>query len=253
MKRKERVMPSDPFLFLCRLGRFIFLSLLIAIPASFLQGQSQTLTQGQRRIEIVLEKRSENRWVAVEPALVFPSGDYLRFRIKSNFSGFLYVVNFSTENKYSLLFPTEETGIENHIEIEKEYLIPATPGGFRITGPAGHEIVYWLISPVELHQPEKFAHFNYTQLPPPPEKGKLPANLIPRCDDQMFRARGECIDVTAGLQKVEDPSSLPENISGIQNLNARGLEFSRQQNQAVVTTPDSGTAPIIFEFHLAHR
>ncbi len=246
-------MPKGWLPFSRRRGWFLFLFFVTACLTSFLHGQSQTISQGPRRIEIMLEKHAESRWVAVEPALVFPSGNHLRFRIKANFAGFLYVVNLSTGQKYSLLFPTEETGTENRIEADKEYLIPATQGGFRITGPAGHEIVYWLISPVELQQPEQFARLNYKPLPPPPEKGKLPANLIPRCDDQMFRARGECIDITAGPQKVEDTSQLPGNLSGIQNLNARGLEFSRQQNQAVISTPDSGSAPIIFEFHLAHR
>jgi hypothetical protein len=234
-------------------GRLFFLLFMAACLPAILLSQSETISQGSRRIEIILEKHTQNHWAAVEPALVFPSGDHLRFRIKASFGGFLYVVNLSTEQKYSLLFPTEETGTENRIGAGIEYLIPATQGGFRITGPAGHEIVYWLISPVELQQPEQFARLNYKPLPPPPEKGKSPANLIPRCDDQMFRARGECIDVTAGPQKVEDTSQLPGNLSGIQNLNARGLEFSRQQNQAVISTLDSGSAPIIFEFHLAHR
>jgi hypothetical protein len=253
LQRKESFMTNGSSSLLRRWGGFSSLCLLVACLTSSLHGQSQTISQGSRRIEIMLEQHAEGHWIAVEPALVFPAGNHLRFRIKTNFAGFLYVVNLSTEQKYSLLFPTEETGTENRIEADKEYLIPATQGGFRITGPPGHEIVYWLISPVELQQPEQFARLNYQPLPPPPEKGKLSANLIPRCDDQMFRARGECIDVTAGPQKVEDTSQLPGNLSGIQNLNARGLEFSRQQNQAVISTPDSGSAPIIFEFHLAHR
>jgi hypothetical protein len=218
-----------------------------------LQGQSQTLSNGPRRIEITLEKYSDAGWKTVDPGMVFPSGEKVRFRVKSSFNGYLYVVNFSTERKYSLLFPTENTGTSNQIEVDHEYLIPATQGGFQITGPAGHEVVYWLISPVELQQPEQFAKLQYASPSQPSEIEKRPVTLLPRCDDQMFRARGECIDPSAGPQSVNDTKELPEGLSGIDHLTARGLEFSRQQSQAVVSTPEAGSAPIIFEFHLAHR
>jgi hypothetical protein len=59
-------------------------------------------------------------------------------------------MNHGTSGNYSLLFPRDETGRENRIESGKEYRIPATEAWFRIDGPPGHDIVYWLVSPLPL-------------------------------------------------------------------------------------------------------
>ena len=74
----------------------------------------------------------------------------MRFRYRANFAGYLYVVNRSTSGKVEQLFPREETGQDNRIAAGKQYTIPSTDAIFRIAGPAGHELIYWLASPVEL-------------------------------------------------------------------------------------------------------
>ena len=112
--------------------------------------QSQSLSHGASRLEIVLEKKAKESWQAVDPGTVFLQNDLLRFRVTANFSGYLYVLNHGTSGDYTLLFPRAETGQENRIEANRSTNVPATEGSFRITGPPGHEVVYWLVSPVEL-------------------------------------------------------------------------------------------------------
>ena len=70
-------------------------------------------------------------------------------------------MNQGTAGTYELLFPRTDTGSDNRVEAGKEYVVPATEGWFRIGGPAGQDVMYWLVSPVELPR-------GYQRLPPPP-------------------------------------------------------------------------------------
>src|SRR5229473_2991710 len=147
----------------------------LAIPVT----AQSNLQQGPYRMEIVLERRDGSAWHAVDPGLVLEQNDRVRFRFHTNFDGYLYVMNQSTSGAYAMLFPSEETGRENRIHAGKDYLVPATQTLFRIAGPAGHEIVYWMITPAELRTGEP----KYIPLPPPPPAEKrVPSNMTPRCD-----------------------------------------------------------------------
>ena len=106
------------------------------------------MAQGAHRMELMLERLDGSTWKTIDPALVLAQGDRVRFRFRTNFDGYLYVTNQSTSGKYEQLFPREETGQDNHIVAGKDYQVPATSVAFRIAGPPGHEVVYWLVSPV---------------------------------------------------------------------------------------------------------
>src|SRR5262245_16675333 len=124
------------------------------------------LADEPQRIRVTVERqetagRVAPVWRTVNPATVFNSGERLRFRMSANFAGYLYVMNQGTSGAYDLLFPRSDTGSDNRIEAGKDYLVPASEGWFKVNGPVGQDVVYWLVSPVEL-TPE------YKRLPPPP-------------------------------------------------------------------------------------
>ena len=200
-----------------------------------------------RRMEIVLERLDGSTWRTIDPGLVLEQGDRVRFRFRTDFDGFLYVMNQSSSGKYEQLFPREETGQDNRISAGKEYHVPSTSSAFRIAGPAGYEIVYWLVTPARLTD-------SPPRLPPPsanhPPK---PIILIPRCDDTMLRARGECIDNSAGPKLVPRDAELPANLAGAADLTPRDLIFMRQNDTAVISSPAALTGPVIYEFRLAHK
>lgn len=194
----------------------------------------------QQRLEITIEKREAGAWNVMDPAHVFAEGDQLRFRFRSNQPGYLYVVNEGTSGEQSTLFPSETAGTDNQITPGREYMIPSTSGAFRITGPKGYDTVYWVLSPVRIGQPAK-----YRPLPPPPEPNKVPANLSPRCDDTILKARGECVDAGAGLKANPVPG-----------LQARELFFVRKGDQSIVSAPPVRVAPsdpITYQFRIAHQ
>jgi hypothetical protein len=200
-----------------------------------------------RRMEIMLERLDGSTWHTVDPGLVLERGDRVRFRFRTDFDGYLYVMNQSSSGKYEQLFPREETGEDNRIAAGKQYHVPATASAFRIAGPAGYEIVYWLVTPARLTgAPPRLE-------PPSANRPPKPITLIPRCDDTMLRARGECIDNSAGPKPVPRDAELPANLAGAADLTPRDLIFMRQNDTAVISSPAALTGPVIYEFRLAHK
>lgn len=188
--------------------------------------QSRVSTQGPHRMEIMLERRDNNAWHLVDPGLVLAKNDRVRFRFKTNFRGFLYVTNQSTSGTSTLLFPREDTGSQNRVEANREYMVPATQGAFRVNGPEGFDVVSWLVSPVELTRPQ-------AQLP-----GAPAGDMKPRCDDTIFQARGECVDSGGGVKSLDQ---------------SKGLIVIREKKSSVVSSPEPLKGPVVYEFRLAHR
>ncbi len=206
----------------------------IVLTASLLAAQSKELERGPYRLQVTLERHAEGAWAAVDPGLVFESGDRVRFRVESNFDGYLYVSNQGTSGEYRSLFPTEEAGQNNRIEAGKPYVVPEGEGAFRIAGPAGHEIVYWTLTPARVGEPDP--------LPPGvPEEPAAPARLQPRCDETILRARGDCIDHSAGIRKTGD------------TVRSRGLVFLKSDDASIIAASPKLEGPVTFEFRLAHR
>ena len=212
------------------------------------QTQATPLGTGPQRIEIALDRREGAGWHSVDPGLVFAQDDRVRFRFRANFAGYLYVMNQSTSGKYETLFPREDTGEENRVEAGREYIVPATQGWFRITGPPGHDILYWMVTPLPLGTAPK-----YVPLPPPPKPGPVPPRLVPRCDDTLFKARGECIDSGAGMRGISREETLPGNLNTIPGAGSRELLFIREKDLSVAASPGPLSGPVIYEFRLAHR
>jgi hypothetical protein len=221
----------------------VFVPVLGLLPLGW--SQTHSMTQGTHRMELMLERLDGATWKTIDPKLVLEQGDHVRFRFRTNFDGYLYVTNQSTSGKYEQLFPREETGQDNRIVAAKDYQVPATSVAFRIAGPPGHEIVYWLVSPARLT--------DAPSRPTLPPAGKpTPLTLTPRCDDAILHARGDCIDSSAGPKLIPRDVEIPKDFSTA-NAASRDLLFMRQNNTAVISSPGPLTGPIVYEFQLAHR
>ena len=216
----------------------------LAVAAAFAAGafaQTHTMTRGAHRMEIMLERLDGEKWRTIDPGLVLASGDRVRFRFRTNFEGYLYVTNLGTSGKYEQLFPRQETGQDNRIAAAQDYQVPATSAAFRIAGPAGFETVYWLVSPSRVNEPPRW------DLQGPKIK------ITPRCDDSIWKARGDCIDSSAGPKLVPRDVDLPQPLADAAGQARRDLLFMRQEGKSVVSSPAPLTGPVIYEFRLAHR
>jgi hypothetical protein len=199
-----------------------------------------------QRIKLSVDRQEGSAWKPVDSALVFAAGDKLRFRVSSPFAGYLYVMNHGTSGAYELLFPRADTGADNSIEAGKEYIVPAVQGWFKVTGPAGHDIVYWVISPIKLGNEVR-------PLPPPPPTASLPLSFRPRCDDAIFKSRGDCVDTSAGVKPLKEGEAIPKNLSGLAEPTPRELLFIQEKGATVVSSPAPLTGPVVYELRLAHR
>jgi hypothetical protein len=219
----------------------------VAALAAFAQSGAplHTMNEGAYRMELVLEKFEQNAWRAIDPGLVLAQNDLVRFRFRTNFDGYLYVMNQGTSGKYEQLFPREETGRDNRVLASKEYQVPANSVSFRIGGPPGHEVVYWMVTPARLT--------DASPTNPPPAMPSTPPVLMPRCDDTILKARGDCVDPTAGPKLVPRGEALPQNLAQGLSKEQRDLLFLRQKNTAVISSPVPLTGPVVYEYRLAHR
>ena len=209
-------------------------------------GGTGGVPKGVQKIEIAVERKHGTRVERMDPAFVFDTGDLVRFRFRLSFNGYLYVVNQSSSGKFAQLFPKDETGLDNRVEHDREYVLPASDTGwFRVQDPAGYEMVYWIVSPSKLpdHSP---ASLTSPAIPRPDQ-------LSPRCDDTIFKARGECLDVTAGPKAVTDISSLPADMLGGANIQPRDMDMVKSNKAITVMGQSDGDAPFIYVFRLAHR
>ncbi len=227
------------------MNRFGPLALMLATSLAF--AQSRTMTQGRHRMEIMLERLDGDTWRVIDPGLVLAQGDRVRFRFQTNFDGYLYVTNLNSSGQYQQLFPGPETGEQNHIAAAKEYQVPATSTVFRVAGPPGFETVYWLMTPARINGAPARA------MPPPNYKPQAPLKLTPRCDDTILRARGDCVDSSAGPKLIPRGAELPPELAQAAGQSRRDLLFMRQEDKSVISSPEPLTGPVIYEFRLAHR
>jgi hypothetical protein len=200
------------------------------------------------QMRIVLEQRTGSAFRIVSPRHIFKTGDMVRFRIRSSTDGYLYVTNRGASGKYSELFPARGTDNGNELEHDRDYRIPsAARSWFRIEKPAGYETVFFTFTYSQRRGSGNVAPVLPKAVPP-----EFPVELIPRCDDGMFRARGECLDVNAGPRAIS-----PGTLEGSDKLTSRDITIvpgpDGAPDSSVISPNGPGNAPIVYEFRIAHR
>ena len=218
----------------------ILLSLAL-LPANPGQQPSAAKKADPSQLEITLERRRDGKVETMAPGHVFQNGDQVRLRLASHYEGFLYVMDQGTSGRFATVFPAVDTGRDNRLHPDTTYLIPGD-NWFDITGPAGFDVLYFLLSPAPLAQPTAASFV---------APGPI-SSMRPRCNDKIFRARGECMDDTAGPAPVPAGQALPAPIAPLAGGASRDIVVSKKENGAVGV--GGGTsAPLLYTFRLAHQ
>ena len=205
-------------------------------------------------MQLILEKRVGKSAQQTSSQHVFATGDFVRFRFQSSFDGYLYVMDQSTSGKYVVLFPAPGSSNSNQVVRNKEYLIPGSSGSwFRVDNPPGYEKIFFLISPTELEKGTAPSTAAETPTPSPPTTGAPSAELLPRCDDSVFHARGECVDVDAGPRAVSNDDKVPDALPRTAGTSSRDITVINKSKSSVVAPGDTNGTPLIYEFRLAHH
>jgi hypothetical protein len=196
-------------------------------------------------LELNLDRSAGGAWKSIEPGLVLDQNDLVRFRFRASFAGYVYIVNYGTSGSQTLLFPSEGAGRENRIQPGQEYTVPRADSSFRVTGPPGQDIVYWIVSPVPLDAEQA----RKLRQPPAAAPARQPV-LIPRCDETMLRARGQCIDTSAGPRNIRPEAALPPSLP---KITPRELVIVQKNDATRVSAGDAAGRPFVYEYRLAHR
>jgi len=207
---------------------------------------------GGGSIVIHLEQKKADKIAAVRPEHVFDPGDVVRFRITSGFDGYLYVVDQGSSGTFTALFPAAGTTRDNTIRKGADALVPSVEDGwFQVEGPAGFDVVYFLVSSTPL---DLTAGKGTTgNVAPSPTPAAPPSSLKPRCNDAIFQARGECIDDSAGPAPLARDVPLPPQISmAVPNI-SRDIVFVADDDDKSVKATASSAAPVAYIFRLAHH
>jgi hypothetical protein len=201
-----------------------------------------------RTVSVLLEQADGAQWKPADPHRVFRPDDEIRFRFRSNFSGYLYVLNETSAGQYLWLFPTQETGVDNRVIQDHEYLIPTTSGFFVIPPSPGYDTIFWILSPVSL-----------AKIPDLPDKRIIDtspeghAPLLPRCQESTLRARNLCLDDLAGVGAVKETRRLPPALTPALPAPAQDLHIEEKSGVSHISSSLGGTAAFIYEFRVAHQ
>ena len=208
---------------------------------------------GSSVLSIRLEKKAGDAVRAVPQNTVFRNGDILRFRLTSQIDGYLYVVDKGSTGNTAVLFPAATTAGGNRIETGRSYLVPAEGDGwFEVSGPAGFDVLYFLVSATPIALPsgpsknQGDEHAPAQESPPPP-------NLLPRCDDAVFKARGECVDASAGAAPLPPDAAVPRELVSLARTASRDIVLTDDGDDTGVQSAPNAKLPIIYTFRLAHH
>lgn len=205
-------------------------------------------------ISIRLEQKTENSTAMVPQNKIFHNGDILRFLITSKTSGYLYVLDVGTSGETNMLFPGSsgpESG--NQIRPGQVSSVPVDGDGwFEVTGPAGYDVLYFLVSANALALAPETPADRKGGLPAPQPAPAAPKGLLPRCDDEIFKARGDCIDKSAGVTPLGSNAQIPAQFVPFSGMASRDIIVSEDEDGSTVKASNEAKLPIIYTVRLAH-
>jgi len=215
-------------------------------PAPYVQSQSNNPAG---LMSIRLEQKNGDDSKTVPQNTVFHNGNILRFRLTSRIAGYLYVVDKGTTGQTTTLFPVSSgTDSQNRIEPDQTMIVPAMGDGwFEVSGPSGFDTIYLLVSSTPILIPPA----SVPEAHESPES-TLPPNLLPRCNDEIFRVRGECIDSSAGAAPLPPNAPVPRELVPFAKSAARDIILTDDGDGVTVKPAPSAKLPLIYTFRLAH-
>ncbi len=236
---------TQVFRFLC--ASLICSAIGVSTPAA---GEQKPRSSLSRTLHLVLEKRNGSAVEVMSQKHIFHEGDMVRLRIRPEADGHLYVLNRSSSGTLVVLFPDRDA-MDDHIKRNHDYALPsAKDGWFRIVGPPGYEILYFLVSSESTtEQPTSSVVQPVTpSFPYPASDG-----TVPRCDDDLWRSRGGCIDISAGVRPLNKDESVPDPLSAVSNGASRDITVNTVQGDTAVSPAATGRTAVVYEFRIAHR
>jgi len=104
--------------------------------------------EGGQKISITtsLELTRDGKTSIVPPNSTFKSGDRVKLIYTPGMDGYIYWASRMTSGKFTILFPTAKTGMDNAVKKGEKYTMPVK-GAFRFDDKTGTEVLVCMISP----------------------------------------------------------------------------------------------------------
>jgi hypothetical protein len=204
-------------------------------------------------LSLRLEQQQGDIVKTVPQKTVFKTGNILRFRVTSQIAGYLYIVDKGTTGETESLYPALDTPEgSNRIEPGQSMVVPANGDGwFEVSGPSGFDVIYILVSATPISIPPAAPSTGQSPLSPQTQAPLLPS-LLPRCDDQIFKARGECIDASAGIAPLPSDAPVPRELVPFAKTAARDIVLADDGDGVTIKAAPTAKLPLIYTFRLAH-
>ena len=97
-------------------------------------------------VRTALELTRDGEKTTVAPDHEFKSGDRVKLRYTTSADGYVYWLAKMSSGKYSVMFPTDKTGMDNLIKKNEEHTVPVK-GSFRFDDTPGTESLLMVFSP----------------------------------------------------------------------------------------------------------
>ena len=105
-------------------------------------------------VTMSLELQRDGKTDIVPPNSTFVSGDRVRLIYSTNADGYVYWLAKMTSGKYTVLFPTQKTGMDNAVKAGEKHNMPAK-GVFRFDDKSGTEVLMCVVSPEKIADLDK--------------------------------------------------------------------------------------------------
>jgi hypothetical protein len=105
-------------------------------------------TTGLPGTKVTIELMRGEKHSFVKPDYKFRSGDQIRIRMKTNFEGYISVLNLGSSGNVNLLYPVQ--GHDNYVIPTQDYQIPQGDGWIIFDNQPGTEIISVIMSEDEL-------------------------------------------------------------------------------------------------------
>ena len=118
-------------------------------PEETLDKQAEIKDGVKVAVTMSLELQRDGKSDIVPPNSTFISGDRVRLIYSTNTDGYVYWLGKMTSGKYTVLFPTQKTGMDNAVKSGEKYTMPVK-GLFRFDDKVGTEVLMCVVSPEKI-------------------------------------------------------------------------------------------------------
>ncbi len=208
----------------------------------------------------ILKREAAGEYVEVDRDTNFAEGDQLRLELEPNDSGYLYVVNQGSSQRWSVLYPRGAEQGSNRVQAGETYNIPARSGStaqsmaFTITSPGGVEKLFVVLS----RNPEPDIENLIYRLgdkkpagPAAPPRTMLAQNMSPLQDDLVQRLR-QTYSRDLIIEKVDDTKT--PSPSKTSSSDGPRRPASRTGEKAVyIVNPNATESTVVADIELRHQ